>query len=226
MVKLKPLLLPLFLALFLFPLSLAFAQEETIVDENVVLYDTEIDYSDMDPRIYESQIEDTIGDDFFQDGLADSETSKAGIAVAIASMGILVLFPILIGLTTYIFTSLALSKIGKELGYTNSWFAWFPLLNTIMLMQLGEKSAWWILVPFVGQIMMIIAVMRITERRGYDKLLGLIVLTGIGAYVLLYLLAWSPKTVATTPINPVVSTNNIAQPLEEQIPEEPTAPTM
>ena len=241
MVKFKPLFLSIFFAFLLLPLSLAFAQEEYVVDEDVMLYDTSTQDSEIDPKIYESQIDDAFDELSEANDLittTDEDATKDGFAVMIASMGILVLFPILIGLVTYIFTSLALSKIGKELGYKNSWFAWVPFLNTIMLMQLGEKSAWWILVPFVGQIMMIVAIMRITERRGYDKLLGLIVLTGIGAYVLLYLLAWSPKTGTTAPTNPVGSTNNIpVQPsLEDQTqqpvetaptqPQQPTTPTM
>jgi hypothetical protein len=179
MVKLKLLLFPILFTFFLFPLSQAFAQEDYAVDDDVVLYDTTTEDSEMDLQVYESDILNT-----------EDEKQISGMTELVS---------FLIGLATYIFTSLALAKIGKELGYKNSWFAWIPLLNTIMLMQLGEKSAWWILVPFIGEIMMIIAIMRITEKRGYDKLLGLLVLTGIGAYILLYLLAWSPKTVTTTP---------------------------
>lgn len=211
MVKLKLLLFPILFAFILFPFSFAFAQEDYTVDDDVVLYDTTAEDPEMDLQEYESDIWDTenaISDE------TEQSTSVAGLA-----MGYFITF--LICLPIYIFTSLALAKIGKELGYKNSWFAWIPLLNLIMLMQLGEKSVWWILVPFVGGIMMIIAIMRITEKRGYDKLLGLIVLTGIGSYVLLYLLAWSPKTVATTPTTPVVSASSIAQPpLEEQIQQE------
>lgn len=217
MVKLKPLFFSILFTFILFPISFAFAQEEYGVDEDVMLYDTTTDTEDF-------EIDDIIESLISDDEVLNEISSETALAATIATLGIALLFPLLIGLGTYIFTSLALSKIGKELGYKNSWFAWFPLLNAIMLMQLGEKSAWWILVPFVGQIMMIIAIMRITERRGYDQLLGLIVLTGIGAYILLYLLAWNPKTVATTQTTPVVESNNITQPtLEDQIQQEAKA---
>ena len=153
MVKLKPLFFLILFTFLLFPLSNAFAQEDTTVDDDVVLYDTTVDEdvmlydtateeevtdSKIEPRIYESQIAEMQNE---LDDVITPQQSKAGLAVALASMGVLVIFPILIGLATYIFTSLALAKIGKELGYKNSWFAWIPLLNTIMLMQLGEKSA-------------------------------------------------------------------------------------
>lgn len=216
MVKLKPLFFSILFTFILFPISFAFAQEESAVDEDVMLYDTTFEDSELNPSIYESELTDT--EDL------NEISSETALAATIATLGVALLIPLLISLGTYIFTSLALSKTGKELGYKHSWFAWFPILNIIMLMQLGEKSAWWILVPFVGQIMMIIAIMRITERRGYDQLLGLIVLTGIGAYILLYLLAWNPKTVATTQTTPVVESNNITQPtLEDQIQQEAKA---
>lgn len=182
MAKHKLLFFPLLFAFFLFPLSQAFAQEDYNVDENIQLYEITSEDSEMDP---------------IEDGNEISDETEQSTSVAGLAMGFFITF--LICLPIYIFTSLALAKIGKELGYKNSWFAWIPLLNLIMIMQLGEKSAWWILVPLVGEIMMIIAIMRITEKRGYDKLLGLLVLTGIGTYILLYLLAWSPKTVTTTP---------------------------
>lgn len=214
MVKRKPLLFSLVIMLFLLPISFAFAQEDFTMDYEVTTYEDDIDY-----ELFDEEFADTI-EDMYENAPDDmlvsptpEEISKEGVFAILAGMGILMIFPLLISLATYIFSSLALAKIGNDLGYKNSWFAWIPLLSTIMLMQLGEKSAWWILVPFVGQIMMIIAIMRITERRGYDKLLGLIVLTGIGAYVLLYLLAWSPKD-ATTPIQATTQT-----------PVQPTTPT-
>lgn len=186
--------LVMLLAFLLLPLSFAFAQEE---------YDYEYDYDvttlqeeaeDMQYELYDTLDQEDVEDMVTTSMETTEELPEGGIFAVIAGMGILFLFPLAVSLGSYIFFSLALAKIGKDLGYKNSWFAWIPLLNTIMMMQLGEKPWWWILVPFAGQIMMIIAIMRITERRGYDKLLGLLILTGIGGYVLLYLLAWSPKT--------------------------------
>ena len=90
------------------------------------------------------------------------------------------------------------------MSYSNPWFAWLPILSTIMLFQLGEQNPLLILLtlipaigPFLVGVFSIISFMKITEKRGYDKLLALIVLTGIGTYILLYLLAWKPKNTSS-----------------------------
>lgn len=204
MSKIKLLAVSILISFFLVPTANIFAQETEIPEEQPILYQEEETQDEYDFDVSELADDSTI--------TMPKEISKPSLAIFIASMGIFIIFPLLVGLATYIFTSLALAKIGKELGYKNTWFAWIPLLSSIMQMQLGEKSAWWLLVPFVGQIMAIIAIMRITERRGYDKLLGLIILTGIGGYVLYYLLAWNPKASNTT------TDTTVSQPsIEEQI---------
>ena len=85
-----------------------------------------------------------------------------------------------------------------------------------MLFQLGEQNPTLILlllVPGIGAMVVavlgFIALMKLTEKRGYDKALAYIVLTGIGTYILLYLIAWKPKSVQAqplpqAPITPVV----------------------
>jgi len=190
--KLKLLFLPIFVSLCLIPFSLSFAQEDEVLqygteeEEIPVLYDTE----------YDSAIE-----------------QKAERDVTI----VLMLVTTVIFLSAYIFSAVALVKIGKEMNYENSWFAWIPILQSVMLFQLVGMNPLLLLlllIPGAGQaaagILSIIAFMKLTEKRGYDKTLALIMLTGIGLFVLLYLLAWKPKSVQTqplsqTPVTPPVS---------------------
>lgn len=197
MKKIKALLIPIFLSLFLVPATFIFAQEDTTVDEDVILYDTEVDttydeYDYPDYDLYDYEAYDSIND------LEVSDTMTAGLAAI--SITIWLIF-MLIGLASYIFSSYALYKIGQEMGYANSWFAWVPILNMIMMFKLGEQNPnllFLLLIPGIGALIVsifyLIAIMNITEKRGYDKLLGLLVFTGIGTYILLYLLAWKPKT--------------------------------
>ncbi len=198
------------LTLLLLPFSPLFAQQESEYDFEVIPYEapvevTEYEIPDLDAKeVLEDMLVTTrsqIEDDEIVNPLA-----------VLAGLGVLLFIPILISLSSYIFLSLALAKIGKDLGYKEPWFAWLPILQMVMVMQLGEKSPWWLLVPFVGQIMTIIAIMRVTEKRGYDQLLGLIVLTGIGSYILFYLLAWKPKDdiASTTPTSEIETTEKPA----------------
>jgi len=211
--KLKNIFLPVLISLFLIPLSISFAQEDEVmlygteeddsviyesgpVDEEVILYDTEVDTT-YDEYGINYQWVDPV------DNYGMSEAMAA--ALATITLGIWFVTAIF-GLASYVFTSYALYKIGKEMGYENSWFAWIPILNMIMMFQLGKQNPYllfFLLIPGIGGVIVaifsIIALMNITEKRGYDKLLGLLILTGIGTYILLYLLAWKPKDAIQTP---------------------------
>jgi hypothetical protein len=171
-----------FFAIFLFP-SFAFAQLDSTVEDTTVDWDTEWeDWEDWDYDYdYEYGIEDA--------GLA------AGTFAAI--MAAVLLPAIVIGIGSYVYMGITLSKIGKKLNYEKTWFAWVPILNFVMMLQLADLSPWLILlglVPIVNGIAMlvlsVITMMNICEKLGKDKLLGLLVLVPIGNLVLLGILAW------------------------------------
>jgi hypothetical protein len=100
----------------------------------------------------------------------------------------------------YIFSALALMGIAKKLDHPNGWFAWIPILNAVLLFQMGDKSPWLLLIgliPGLGALILLIisilVMMTICEKRGYDKLLGLLVLVPLGNLILLGVLAWGKK---------------------------------
>ncbi len=163
--------LVLTLVLLILPISLLHAQEE--LNDDTYDYETYYDISSY----YEEAAN------------ADSSTNAELLALS----GFTMVLYIIIMLGSYVFSALALQKIGKELNYKNTWFAWVPLLNMVMLMELGDQKWWLLLIPIVNTIFLIVATMKLTKKRGYDEVLGLIILTGIGAYILYYLLAWKPK---------------------------------
>lgn len=211
MSKIKLLAISL-LALLLMPFGFVAAQEEestTVVDDSVIYETQDYDYylqaqdndMNLNPGYYPSDGTD-IGDSY----------GEIEDAIAIL-LGNLVLFGVF-GLPFYIFSSIAMSKVAKELGHENPWFAWVPVLNMIQLFQLGGFNPLLLLllfVPVIGQfaviIISIIAQANIYAKRGYDKLLILVSLfIPFGVVVLLYLIAWKPKSVVetTTPVQPTV----------------------
>lgn len=210
MAKFKVLALSVLISLFLIPVANIFAQEEEITEEPV-LYQEEDTQEEYD---YEYEFEYDTEDVEITDEMA---TKLAAISVGIW------LFIMVTSLASYIFFSFTQYKIGQEMGYKNSWFAWIPILSSVMLFQLGNQNPYLLfllLLPGVGALVVgvfsLIAIMNITEKRGYDKLLGLLIFTGIGTYILFYLLAWKPKTAGTP--------NTTSQPsLEEQIQQESAA---
>lgn len=222
MSKLKLFLVTL-LVLTLLPLGVVRAQEEEMpVDDTPILYqedspdeymyttdegtdwDWEWDYDTIDDLLYTTQGQDA----------ADVAAGLLGAGFMALFAGVYMLFAIVFGLAGYIFSALALMKIGKEMGYENPWFAWIPILNSIMILQLGSQNPWLLLLllipgigAFIVMIISIIALANITEKRGYEKLLVLLVLIPFGMFVLLYLLAWKPK-------------NNLSSPGQETTPTE------
>lgn len=217
MKKFKTIFLPVLISLFLIPLSISFAQEEDPIpygteEDDSVIYESEP--VDEDVVLYDTQTDVNLDDAYdyldYSDQYPPMETPA--LTAGLAAISITVWFIcIVIGLAGYIFGALALQKIGKEMGYENSWFAWVPILSNIMLFKLGGQNPnllFLLLIPGLGgliiSIFSLIALMNITEKRGYDKVLALLVLTGIGTYILLYLLAWKPKT--ATPNQPIYAT--------------------
>ena len=139
--------------------------------------------------------------DFSYD-LSDTD-AEAGVLAGLGVMlfsGVMLVFSIVVGLGSYIYCSLALMKIAKRMDHENPWFAWIPILNMVLLLQLGDQNPvllLLLLIPGVGAVVVgvlsIIALMKICEKRGYDKMLGLLSLIPVASYVLLGILAWGKK---------------------------------
>ena len=67
----------------------------------------------------------------------------------IALLGIVLIIAIII----YVFLSSCLHTILINLGQPNAWFAWVPLLQTWAMLEVGDRSPWWIIglfIPFVN----------------------------------------------------------------------------
>lgn len=210
MEKIKFLIVPLALSLFLLPGTRAFAQTTTPEDS----YDYNYDYDTTDYT--DTSYDYNYGyDDTYDLTSQDAASAVAGSVFAFLFAGVWLVFTLTLTIGTYVFTSLALTKIGQKLEYEHNWYAWVPILNMIMLFQLGDQNPWLLLlmfVPGIGALILciisIIAYMHICEKRGYDKLLGLLVLIPVAQLVLLGILAWGKHnnteeltTVETTPVD-------------------------
>lgn len=117
-----------------------------------------------------------------------------------ALTGIFAFLSIGFGLLMYGYTSFALMTIAKKLNVENGWFAWVPILNAVLLFKMGDQNPWLILlalIPGIGglivMVLSVIATMNIAEKRGYDKLLGLLTIIPVANLVVLGVLAWGKK---------------------------------
>jgi hypothetical protein len=127
------------------------------------------------------------------------------------------IFMLLFALAFYVYNSLALQTIAQKEKSEHSWFAWIPVLNTYLLLEISGVNTYWMiailspiviypltLIPYIGLVFLMFYIflmmgltalsvyiyMKLCEKRGYDKALGLLVLVPTALLVLLGILAW------------------------------------
>lgn len=79
----------------------------------------------------------------------------------------------------YVYFAFSLMTIANKTGTENSWFAWVPILNIILMLQIADKPIWWIillLIPFVNIVIAIMLWMAIAEARGFPSWWGVLLI--------------------------------------------------
>jgi hypothetical protein len=59
--------------------------------------------------------------------------------------------------------------IANKTNTPNSWFAWIPILNLVLILQIAKKPVWWIIlliIPIVNIVIYIITLVAVCEARG------------------------------------------------------------
>ena len=99
---------------------------------------------------------------------------QTGVAVAGAAMFI----QFLISLAVYVLCAIGLMKISQKLGKGTPWWAWVPILNIILFLEIAGKPAWWVVlmfIPFVNIVVGIIACLDFAVACGKEKWMGILV---------------------------------------------------
>ena len=104
-------------------------------------------------------------------------------------------------IAVYVYSALALSTLGKKLEQNNLWLAWIPIINYILILQMGNFHWAWIfllLIPIFGWIPLsiigIVAFWGVCEKRNYPGWLSLLTLLGsIPGLIILGVLAWGKR---------------------------------
>lgn len=82
------------------------------------------------------------------------------------------------GLITYAVVAWSLAVIARKTGHAdNAWWAWIPILNGLLAIQIAERPWWWILlflIPCVDLVFVAIVMMAIATRRGRSAAMGLL----------------------------------------------------
>lgn len=123
------------------------------------------------------------------------ESYDSGSAGLFASMGVMIVMLVFYA-ALYILIAVSLKRIAERTGITeNSWWAWVPILNFLLMLQIAGKPAWWIvlmLIPFVNFVVSIIVLMEVAKARGKEAWWGIV--TAIIPFVGFPYLAFSEDT--------------------------------
>ncbi|MCX6765811.1 MAG: DUF5684 domain-containing protein [Candidatus Moranbacteria bacterium] len=111
-----------------------------------------------------------------------------------AGIGLLAIFgliPLLIFLTIYVYFAVCLMVIARKTATANSWFAWVPILNMILILQIAKKPLWWLilfLIPLANIVIGILVWMEIAKARNKPDWVGVLTIVPvIGFFIPAYL---------------------------------------
>jgi hypothetical protein len=124
-------------------------------------------------------------------GPAFAEENKGVPAIF---MGAFLLIFCIFFLVFYVYHALALQTIATKTNTENPWFAWIPILNLILMLNIAKKPIWWILlflIPIVNVVIYVLLWMGVAEARGKPNWWGILTIVPLVQLIVPGYLAWS-----------------------------------
>lgn len=118
----------------------------------------------------------------------DNDALAAGLGAGV------ILFCLVIGIGAYVYFALALQTIANKTNTQNSWLAWIPIANLVLMLNIAKKPLWWIVLFFIPVVNLVIAVMvwmAVAEARGKPNWWGILAIVPVANIVVPGVLAWS-----------------------------------
>jgi hypothetical protein len=120
-----------------------------------------------------------------------SPDAAAGLGLIFGGMMIFLLFFVLL---IYIYMAVCLMKMAKKTNTENAWFAWIPILNVILMLQIAKKPLWWILLMFIPLVNIVVSIMvwmEISKALGKPDWLGILMIVPVANLIIPGYLAFS-----------------------------------
>jgi len=128
----------------------------------------------------------------FSSGRAVAEENSPMAAAGLGN-GLIMVF-LIIGAAAYVYMSLALQTIADKTKTENSWLAWIPIANLVLMLNIAKKPMWWIILFFVPIVNIVIAIMvwmAVAEARGKPSWWGILTIVPVANLIVPGVLAWS-----------------------------------
>ena len=100
---------------------------------------------------------------------------------------------LLFSIASYILFALPLYAMGQKTNSEHAWFAFVPILNIVLMLEIAGKELWWIilfLIPCVQIVFIVITWMAIAERMNKPSWLGILMLVPGINFILPFYLAY------------------------------------
>lgn len=94
----------------------------------------------------------------------------------------------------YVYIALAVKTIAEKTNTENTWLAWIPIANFVLLLNIARKPIWWIvllLIPLVNIIIIVMIWMAVAEARSKPSGWGVLMLVPGVSFIVPGYLAWS-----------------------------------
>ncbi|MBS1721955.1 MAG: hypothetical protein JSS66_02990 [Armatimonadetes bacterium] len=121
-----------------------------------------------------------------------AQSSSSSDAAAGLMAGGMMMFVFAGVVVLYVVMAIALMTIANKLGKNDkSWWAWIPILNLLLLAELGGQQVWMgllCLIPYVGAVFAIYLWWKVCEARNKPGWMSLLMLIPcVGLFVPLYI---------------------------------------
>lgn len=102
---------------------------------------------------------------------------------------------LLFGVTLYLYFAYAQFKLAKRLGcHSNAWWSFIPILNSLLLCEMGGKPMWWFLlffIPVVNIVIFAMLWMNVAKGVGHSAFLGFCTLLPVINLITIGIMAFS-----------------------------------
>jgi hypothetical protein len=112
----------------------------------------------------------------------------------VTMMAGLIWVAVVLGVIFYAYAAICMMKIAEKTNTPNAWWAWVPILQIVLLIQVAGKPIWWIILcflPLVNLIILILIMIGVCEARKKSPALVIGLILPVVNLVVLGYLAFS-----------------------------------
>jgi hypothetical protein len=100
---------------------------------------------------------------------------------------------LLIALASYLIFAYPLYVMGTKTESTHAWFAFVPILNLVLMLEIAGKDLWWIillLIPCINIIVLVLVWMGIAEAMDRPGWIGVLMIVPVVNWLVPFYLAF------------------------------------